>query len=404
MDAIVYVVLTLTLAGAAFGRLPWVAMNRATICLVGAVALVVLGAIPRGEAYAAIDLDTIVLLLAMMIINVNLRIAGFFAWTAGRVAGGRHAPIALLAILMIVAGGLSAVFLNDTIAIAMTPLVIEIVRARGLSAVPYLIGLAVAANVGSVATVIGNPQNMLIGMASDIPFLRFVEVLGPVALGGLGIAWAVLAVTFRAELRASEPATEIRQPVAVNRRLLLKSLAATLLMLTALVAGMAIPMAALLAASLLLVTRRLHPDRVFREIDWGLLVFFAALFVVTAAAERAGLSAAVLARVDPARLGDVAVLTGVSALLSNVVSNVPAVMLMKPMVAGLADPERAWLVLAMATTFAGNLTLLGSVANLIVAETARREGVTLGFGTYLRAGVPITLLTLLWGGWCLSRF
>lgn len=401
-EAVSAIIIALTLTGAAVGRFPGVAMNRATICLVGAALLVATGGISRTDAYAAIDLDTIVLLLAMMVINVNLRLAGFFAWVARATASRDLSPNGLLALMMVVSGVLSAIFLNDTIAIAMTPLVVEIVRARGLPAAPFLIGLAISANIGSAATVIGNPQNMLIGMASGIPFTRFVEVLGPVALGGLLIGWVVLAFVFRGELKIGATGALAGEDTPINMSRLIKSLAATVLMIAALLAGVAIPVAALMAAALLLITRRTNPERVFREIDWGLLVFFASLFVVTHAAERAGLSGWMLSLLDPGRVADTRVLAVFSAVLSNVVSNVPAVMLMKPIVAGLADTERAWLVLSMATTFAGNLTLLGSVANLIVAETARRHGAEMAFGTYLKAGVPITILTICWGVYWLS--
>jgi len=159
----------------------------------------------------------------------------------------------------------------------------------------------------------------------------------------------------------------------------------------------ALPLAALLAASLLLVTRRLKPERVFREVDWSLLVFFAALFVVTAALEPLGVTGALFELARPLLAGGVPGLAAAGAVLSNLVSNVPAVLLLRPMVPHLPDPEHAWLVLAMGTTLAGNLTLLGSVANLIVAELARGRGVRISFGEYLKAGVPITLLTLAWG-------
>jgi Na+/H+ antiporter NhaD/arsenite permease-like protein len=176
-----------------------------------------------------------------------------------------------------------------------------------------------------------------------------------------------------------------------------KALVATGLMLVAFAAGAPVALAALGAAALLLVTRRLKPERVFREVDFTLLVFFAGLFVVTAALETTGLSERLFALVRPVAERGVPALAGVAVVLSNLVSNVPAVLLFRPFVPSFPDPETAWLTLAMATTLAGNLTLLGSVANLIVAEQARAHGVHLGFGEYLKAGVPITLLTLVLG-------
>lgn len=386
-------VVALTIIGVAAGRYPLLRMNRATIALVGATALVALGAISLEEAYASLDLDTLVLLLAMMILNANLRISGFFGivgrWISNRARSARM----LLGLLMLAPGLLSALFLNDTIVVMFTPLVLEITASLRLNPIPYLIGLATAANIGSVAAITGNPQNMLIGVASGIPFVTFSAYLLPVALVGLCLAWLVITGMYRSDLRAYLSAqTEVR--VRVYRPLLWKSLAAVSGLVVALLAGVHIPLAALGAAAFLLITRRLKPERVFREIDWGLLVFFAGLFVVTGALETTGLSHRLFAAMLPVAEGGIPALTGVATVLSNLISNVPAVLLFRPFVPHFTDPQQTWLTLAMATTLAGNLTLLGSVANLIVAETASRRGVHLSFKEYLKAGLPITLLTL----------
>ena len=388
------VVVIATLVGVAMGRYPWLRMNRATIALVGATLLVALGVLPLGAAFAAVDLDTLALLLGMMVLNSNLRLAGFFGLVAQRVAAWARTPRQLLALLILASGLLSAVFLNDTIVLMLTPLVIEIAAATRQRPVPYLVALVTAANVGSVATVIGNPQNMLVGIASGIPFLRFTAALLPVALAGLGIIWVVLVVVYRRDFAAAP--LPPHQPLRVRplRPLLRKAGWASLLLVVAIAADAPLPLAALLAASLLLVTRRLKPERVFREIDWSLLVFFAALFVVTAALGPLGVSGRLFVWAAPALSAGVAPLAAVAVLLSNVVSNVPAVLLLRPLVPHLAHPERAWLTVAMATTLAGNMTLLGSVANLIVAELARVRGVRLSFGEYLKAGLPVTLLSL----------
>lgn len=386
-----------TLLGVALGRYPVLRMNRATIALTGAVGLVATGAITLEQAFAAVDLNTIALLFAMMVINANLRLAGFFRLVAVRVAGLAHSPRQLLAWVVFSAGILSAIFLNDTIVLAFTPLVLEVVALVGLNPIPYLIALAVSANIGSTATLIGNPQNMLIGIFSRVEFVEFARILSPVALGGLGLAWLVVAVVFRRELVYRPLNLPRDTPVRTFRPLLIKSSLATFLLLVALVLGTAVPLAALLAASLLLVTRRIKPERVFQEIDWSLLVFFSGLFVVTRAVETAGFSGQLMAWASPWVAGGSASLTVVAALLSNIVSNVPAVLLFQPVLSGLPEAGHGWLVLAMAATLAGNFTLLGSVANLIVAESARVRGVTLSFQTYLMVGPLLTVLTLLWG-------
>lgn len=390
-------IILITLTGVAIGHLPGLSMNRATLCTVGGTLLVLSGALSHTTALQAIDLDTIVLLLAMMVINAHLRLAGFFAWVARRTVTSRLPPQGLLALLMLISGGLSALFLNDTIVLSFTPLVLEVVLTIGLPVEPFLIALAVSANIGSVATLIGNPQNMLIGVASGIAFPDFFLALGPVALGGLFIAWLILILLYRHPLAATPQGTPPGQADPMDQPLLWKSLLATTILVGLLLAGLPIALAALSAASILLITRRWCPDRVFQGIDWGVLVFFAALFVVTRAVETTGFGARFLALLTTETALQIPSLAVIGLLLSNVVSNVPAVLLLRPLVTDLPWAETAWLTLAMATTLAGNLTLLGSVANLIVAESARRHGVILGFWNYLRAGVPITLCTLAWG-------
>jgi Na+/H+ antiporter NhaD/arsenite permease-like protein len=388
------VLIALTLVGVAIGRYPWLRMNRATIALVGATALILSGAITLDEAYAALDLNTILLLFAMMVINVNLRLAGFFELVTARVVRLARSPRLLLGILILVSGVLSAIFLNDTIVLMFTPLVLEITRALRRNPIPYLVGLVSAANIGSTATITGNPQNMIIGIASRIPFIEFTAALAPVALAGLLIAWIVLVLVYRAEFSTPRFEQAPHFEPTLYRPLLWKGMLASGLMLLAFILGLPIPLAALSAAALLLITRRLKPQRVFREMDWGLLVFFSGLFIITGAIETAGLSQGLFAILLPVAEQGVAALSSVAVVLSNLVSNVPAVLLFRPLVPGFPDPQRTWLTLAMATTLAGNLTLLGSVANLIVAETARNRGVQLSFVEYLKAGVPITLGTL----------
>ncbi|MBN1426254.1 anion transporter [Candidatus Fermentibacteria bacterium] len=391
----------LALLGVAMGRFPWLRMNRATIALVGAVVLVLMGAISLEEAFDSLDLSTLVLLFAMMVLNVNLSICGFFRLLTARILCWAKTPRQLLALVVMSSGVLSALFLNDTVVLMFTPLVIRVTRQVGRNPIPYLVALATAANIGSTATIIGNPQNMLIGISSGIPFARFAALLSPVSLIGLGLAWVVVFLVYRSQFRSERLASFVTVETRTYRPLLRKSLAAAALMILGLLAGMPIPLASMAAASLLLVTRRLKPERVFREIDWSLLVFFSGLFVVTKALETTGLSARLFALARPLGQG-VLGLTAASAVLSNLISNVPAVLMFRPLVPAFPNVEKSWLVLAMATTLAGNLTLLGSVANLIVAESARRSGVRLTFLHYLRAGVPITILTLAWGALWLS--
>jgi Na+/H+ antiporter NhaD/arsenite permease-like protein len=387
-------VASLTLLGVALGRLPALKMNRATIALVGATLLVAGGVLSLDQAYRAVDWNTLLLLFGMMVLNVNLRAGGFFQRVTAGVIRFAKTPRRLLALIIGASGVLSAVFLNDTIVLVFAPLVLDVTLALRRNPLPYLVGLVTAANIGSVATITGNPQNMLVGLSSGISFVDFTEALAPIAVVGLAIAWGVLVLVYRREFTGSPLGTVVEVPISGDHRTLIKALVATGVMGVTLVAGLPVPLAAALAAALLLVTRRTAPEGVFQEIDWGLLVFFIGLFVVTGALEASGLSGQLLQLLHPYANGGPLPLSAVSVVLSNVVSNVPAVMLLRPVVPTLNDPASAWLTIAMATTLAGNLTLIGSVANLIVAEIARRRGVELSFGEYLKAGTAIAILSL----------
>ena len=391
MQLITLAIVVITYAAVAVGKVPRLRMNRATIALVGAAALVAVGALTQAQAFAAIDLGTLVLLGAMMVINVNLRLSGFFDLVTARVVQWARTPHLLLALIIVAAGVLSAVFLNDTICLMMTPLVVELTLRLKRNPLPYLVGLATATNVGSTATITGNPQNIIIGQASGIPYVTFLAQLAPVALLGMGVCWLVIVLLFRQEFRGKLERVAL-PPVRVYTPLLRRSFLVVVGLLLAFLLGYPVATAAAVAAGLLLVSR-VRPVKLL-AIDWGLLAFFAGLFVVTGAIEVSGLSEAIFAAFEPVIHGGVTALTTATAILSNVVSNVPAVLLLRPQMAALPDPQLGWLTLAMSSTLAGNLTLLGSAANLIVAELAAERGVKLDFMTYLRAGVPITLLTL----------
>lgn len=388
------VIIVLVYIGIAIGQVPYLRMNRATIALVGAMALVVVGAIGEEEAFRALDMGTILLLAAMMVLNVNLRLAGFFDLVGNRALRIARSPRSLLAMVIISSGVLSAIFLNDPICIMMTPIVVNITRRLGRNPVPYLVGLATAANVGSVATITGNPQNLVIGQLSKIPYLTFLGYLAPIAIIGLLICWGVIVLAYRREF--STPLTVIDMPEPrPYPPLLNRTLLVVLLLMLAFFAGAPIVTAACVAAGLLLISR-LRPQKLL-DIDWELLAFFAGLFVVTGAIETTGLSEILFEAVRSVLQSGIAVFSLIVAVLSNLVSNVPAVLLLRPEIPAFPDPERAWLTLAMASTLAGNFTLLGSAATLIVAESAGVRGAKLTFTAYLRAGVPITILTLIIG-------
>ena len=384
-----------TYAVIAFGRLPGLRIDRTGAALLGGALMVATGAIPLESAYRAIDWNTIALLLGMMIVVAHLRLAGFFALaTAWAVARARH-PLALLSAIVGLAGVLSAFLVNDTICIVLTPLVLDIVLHLRRNPVPYVLAIPLAANIGGAATLTGNPQNMIVGSLSGIPYARFAADVAPVAAIGLALTIALLALLWRGEFLSGARLEAEPPPWRTDRRLLRKTALVALLMAAAFFAGVPPAEAALVAGAVLLATRRLRPARIWAEIDWPLLVMFAGLFVVVAGLERATLSPERIAAIAALGLHHMPTLGLVTAALSNLVSNVPAVLVLKPFVATLPDPARAWTVVAATATLAGNLTLVGSVANLIVVQRARARGVEIGFGTYLAAGAPLTLLTIL---------
>lgn len=392
-----------TYTGVAIGRVPGLRMNRATITLVGAAALIATGAIREQQAYAAIDTGTVLLLAAMMVLNANLRMAGFFAEVTNRVLRLAKTPHILLALVVFTSGILSAIFLNDPVCILFTPLVIDLTQRLRRDPLPYLIGLGAAANVGSTATITGNPQNLIIGQASGIPYLTFLAYLGPVALAGLFVTWIIIITLYREEFQRPFDigiADELDMP-RTYPPLLSRTLLVVLGLMVAFLSGLPIVSSACIAAGLLLVSR-LRPNKLL-AIDWELLAFFGGLFIVTGAIEVSGLSKQLFQAAGPLLTGDVTLLSLTTGILSNIVSNVPAVLLLRPEIVNLPNPQQAWLTLAMSSTLAGNFTLLGSAATLIVAEIAAGRGIRLTFTAFLKAGVPITVLTMaigiLWLSW-----
>ncbi len=402
-------VFLVTYAGLAVGRVPWLRTDRTGIALVGAAAVLALGLLNFEAAVKAVDFGTIVLLLGMMVVVGFLRRAGFFELLANVSLGRLHSPAALLAAVMLLSGVLSALLVNDVVCLALTPLVLQLAGRMRLDPRPHLIGLAVASNVGSTATLTGNPQNMIIGGLSQIAYGRFAAKLAPVAVIGLlaayGVTWLVYRKTLRGQAEEGQPADDAREPGKPDRTgrrahriLLIRTLVVTAGAVVLFFAGANMAVTALGAAALLLLSR-VKPGSIYEQVDWGLLVMFAGLFVVVHAFEVHVLSHADVAHWQALQESPVGLLSVVSAALSNLVSNVPAVLLFKPIIPAMpaGQQETAWLALAMSSTLAGNLTILGSVANLIVVENAKARGTTITLLDYCRVGIPVTALTLLVG-------
>ncbi len=401
---------TVTYAGLAVGKVPKLRLDRPGIAFVGAALMLCTGMVTLAQATApdSIDYETLFLLFGMMVVVGFLRLSGFFTrlahWSLDRI----HSPRGLLAVVILLSGILSAFLVNDIVCLALTPLVLHLTKRLKYKPVPHLIGLATAANIGSTATITGNPQNMFIGAHSHIPYLRFALHLMPVALFGLVIDFFVILVFYRAALRSelresdgrdsNEAAKEGGERMPDRRtyvRLQWKSGLVALLTVGLFFSGLPIAIVAVGAAAFLMIDR-VKPARIYKEVDSSLLLMFIGLFIVVHAFQMHVVSRWGVERWHFLLAHPVDLLSVASAVLSNLVSNVPAVLLFEPVMHAMpqASQETAWLALAMSSTLAGNLTVLGSVANLIVVENARREGIEVSFWEYCKAGIPVTVVTL----------
>jgi Na+/H+ antiporter NhaD/arsenite permease-like protein len=381
-------------------RLKILPLNRPAAALLGSVLMVASGVLTPEQAYRSVDYDTLVLLLGMMLISAYLFLAGFFDWAADWILRRAQSPQALLLYLVVVSGGLSALLVNDTVCLMMTPLVVAVMVRGRLPLPPYLLALAMSANLGSVATLVGNPQNMIIGHLSHIPFLRFSASLLPVAVVGLALEYAILRVGFRKVLGQTVIYRPESQPKALDRRLLVMASVVLVLVFTGFIAGLNLAWTALAGGALLMVLARRDTHEVLKLVDWHLLVFFASLFIIVEALGRTGMPDQIYRKVSvlfgTSRASQAWNFAWFSALGSNVFSNVPFVLVAGKWIANFVHPELMWKVMALATTLAGNLTILGSVANIIVVESARKH-VEVGFWDYARYGIPVTLLTTVVG-------
>jgi Na+/H+ antiporter NhaD/arsenite permease-like protein len=395
------VILVLTYAGVAAGRIPGLRLDRAGIAFLGGAAMIALGPLSLEEAFRAIDFDTIALLLGMMIVVAHLKVSGAFKALGALAIDHARAPFVLLVTVTVLTGLLSAFLVNDAICLVMAPIVLQVVRALDRNPLPYLVAVATASNCGSVATITGNPQNMVIGTLSRIPYPAFAAALAPVAAFGLVAVVVVTRLVYAREFAVKSELKPQLDRGPMHGGQILKASVTCIALAIAFFAGVAPAKAAILGGAFLLLTRQIKPSRIYHELDGPLLILFAGMFVVVAGAEKALLTPDRIAMAKTLGLDMVWRLSLLTAVLSNIVSNVPAVLALRPFGPTLADPERAWLVVAMSSTLAGNFTLLGSVANLIVAEHARAHGTPISFWAYFKVGAPLTIITLAAGTWWL---
>ena len=383
----------------AFGRFPGTRIDRPAMAVVGAVCMFVLHVLSPRTAIESIDFGTLILLFSMMLIVASLHLAGFFDWVSTHVI--LHlSPGQLLPGVIFTSGILSAFLVNDVVCLFMAPLILGVTRRMRVPPLPYLLALATASNIGGVATITGNPQNMLIGSLSGIGYLQFLAHLGPVAVIGLFLVWALIHwIHFHGRvepLPESPPPAELQSAPDETSARLLWPVAITLAVLCGFLLGFQPPLVAAAGGALLLIRRTHNPREVYGDVDWPLLVLFLGLFLIIGGAEQAGITSELLRLAERLNLHHSVTFAAVVAVLANVVSNVPAVMLLKNLVPQFKDPHATWLLLSMCSTLAGNLTITGSVANIIVVERARTV-THIGFFDYMKTGVPVTLTTMLAG-------
>jgi Na+/H+ antiporter NhaD/arsenite permease-like protein len=375
-------------------------LNRPAAALLGTVLMVACGVLSPERAYRAVDYDTLVLLLGMMIISAYLCLAGFFEWAADWILWRAKTPESLLIYLILTSGVLSALLVNDIICLMLTPLVVAVMVRGQLPLHPYLLALAMSANLGSVATLVGNPQNMIIGHLSKMPFLHFSAAMVPVAIAGLAIEYVVLRLGFREVLRHAVIHRPEMRSHNLNRPLLVLAFSVLGAVFIGFVTGLNLSWTAMTGGALLMVLARRDTHPVLKLVDWHLLVFFAALFIVVDGLEGTGLPDQIYQRVrgvfGQSSTSQAWNLAWFSEIGSNIFSNVPFVLVAGKWIGNFAQPDLMWKVMALATTFAGNLTIVGSVANIIVVESARGH-TEIGFWDYAKYGIPVTVLTSLAG-------
>ena len=393
--AIITVICHAVYVGMAAGRLPWLQVDRTGIALLGVIALLASGQTTLDDLGATIDMTTIALLFGLMIISAQFVASGFFEICCDWMLEKAESPTALLALTVAVCGALSALLANDLVVFAMAPLLIAGAQGRGLDTRPFLIALVGASNAGSSATLIGNPQNILIGQTGNLNFYSFLGVCLVPALVGLASVFGVVWYLWRDRIEnapglAGSGGAEVPRH-AHDRNQTIKGLIALGLLLALFLTKLPREVGALVIAAVLLSNRKFTSRAMISSVDWPLLLLFVCLFAVTGALADTGLPYSVLTALGtPDRL---LVLTPLTLLMSNLIGNVPWVIFLLQTWPN--PPAGALYALALLSSLSGGLLLWGSVANLIVAERAQAMGVNLSYAEYARAGVPFTLLSLL---------
>jgi Na+/H+ antiporter NhaD/arsenite permease-like protein len=403
LETAVLVIFIVTYAGIALGGIPGLALDRTGVALLGAIAMIIIGELTPEQAIGSIDISTILLLYGLMVISSQLRLGGFYTWVSARIVRLVDRPDQFLLAMMSVSALLSAFLANDIICLAITPVLSFSVLRAGLNPMPFLIGLAVSSNIGSAATIIGNPQNMLIGQLGGLDFARFFFWCAPPAVLSLAAAYTIIRLLYRRKFYVSSPVSVREQQwPAFDRHQSTKGIWAVAVLVVLFFTGLPRELTAITIAGLLLCSRKMETRSILGFVDWHLITLFCALFIVVKGIELIHLPSVLVGLLSSGGIDihNLFVLTMVSALFSNFVSNVPATMLLTKFLS--PSDQIQWYVLALSSTFAGNLITIGSIANLITIEGAKEFGIVISFREHAKTGIPVTvvslLITLVWIG------
>jgi Na+/H+ antiporter NhaD/arsenite permease-like protein len=393
---IILLIFVITYAGLAVGRIPGLKLNRVGIALIGAIAMMMFGNITTAQAVGYVNWPTVCLLFGFFVISAQLRLSGFYNLVAGAISARLDHPARFLLILMAVTGGLSAFLNHDIVCFVFTPIVTTALLRKQLNPVPFLIALAISSNIGAAATLIGNPQDMLIGQTAHLDFGRYMLWSSVPVAFAMACAYGIIWGLSKNRLPLADPAPGARVDAAepFNRVHTIKGLVVLAVVIGLFFSPLPAEILALSAAAIHLASPKFRTEDLLGLVDWPILVLFIGLFVVTGTFVSTGLGAQAVGWLAHAgyNLNQPEKLTLATAVLTSLINNSPTVMLLLKVV-NLSDPATAY-ILALANSFGGSLLIIGSVANLIVVQQARDLGVKISFGDFARLGVPVTLASL----------
>lgn len=398
---LVLIIFVLSFVVINFPKISFLRIDRASGVTVGAVLLVITGVLSLEETYQLIDWNVITFLLGMMILIAYLEFANFFEFIASWLVRISNSANQLLIYTLLSSAILSAAFVNDTICLLLTPIILKATKHLKLNPIPFLIAIATASNIGSALTITGNPQNMYIGIQAKLNFLHFSLNMFTPCCFAMIVNYLIIRFIFRRDFKHEFiKNVEIKIP-NLKTTLTVKTLFAFCITFVLFIIGFSYPLAALIGAAFIIIFAYVPPHYVFKKIDWTLLLFFAGLFVLMGAFQKSAILNKVLELANPYltlnNLGGFLGFSAITTILSNLISNVPAVILLKPFIIHIGPTPALWTLLAMVSNFAGNFILVGSVANLIVAEKASYQGVELDFVSYLKVGIPVSLISIIFG-------